>query len=42
MIDDPIIRSQIIDKIGNTNTSTSNTKISRENPAQEYTYTMEN
>ena len=42
MIDDPIIMSQIIDKIGNTNTSTSNTKISRENPAQEYTYTMEN
>ena len=40
MIDDPIIRSQIIDKIDNTNTSTKNTRISKENPTQDNTYTM--
>ncbi|KAH0773879.1 hypothetical protein KY290_011016 [Solanum tuberosum] len=33
MIDDPTLRSKIIDKIGNTSTSTSNARISKENPA---------
>ncbi|KAG5576769.1 hypothetical protein H5410_056903 [Solanum commersonii] len=40
MIDDPTLRSQIIDKICNTNTSTSNTRISRENPVHNNAYTM--
>ena len=41
MIDDPIIRSQIIDKIGYTNTCTNDTRMSKGNPTQDNTYTIE-
>ncbi|KAG5570712.1 hypothetical protein H5410_060478 [Solanum commersonii] len=40
MIDDPMLRPQIIDKIGNTSTSTSNTRIPKENSAHNNAYTM--
>ena len=40
MIDDPTLSSQIIDKIGNTSTSTSNTRIPKENPIHNNVYTM--
>lgn len=40
IIDDPILRSQIINKIGNINTSTSNTRIPKENPPHNNSYTM--
>ncbi|KAH0730057.1 hypothetical protein KY289_001245 [Solanum tuberosum] len=40
MIDDPTLRSQIIDKIANISTSTSNTKIPKEKPAHNDAYTM--
>ena len=40
MIDDPTIRSQIIDKIGNNNPSTSNTRIPKVSSDHDNTYTM--
>ncbi|KAG5631121.1 hypothetical protein H5410_002838 [Solanum commersonii] len=40
MIDDPTLRSQIIDKIGNISTSTSNTKIPKEKFVHNNAYTM--